>query len=240
MTSISVFEKQIEKNKKLFAFRICVGLAVSVLAFVILAVTIYWESNKNNLIFSDYLVLGIRVLASLAMYYQSDHYRKNIFILLPRPQKIYYITALSGILYIVCISVIIFSSTMWMFIFGLMMIILCLQNLTIWIFLSKIDKDNPLLLLFKHWTKASFGYFCVIISISPLIYTIKVKQINDVILPILDFNIPGFVISDIIPCIIILSAMILSVSRLDQNLESITNAQRKYHRTKIKTVTPII
>jgi hypothetical protein len=236
MTLHSVFEKQIETNKKLFAFRVCVGLAVSVFAIVILAITIFWESNKENLIFSDYLVLFIRVFASLAMYYQSDHYRKNIFILLPRPQKVFYITAFSGILYIVCIAVIVFSSTMWMFVFGLMMIILCLQNLTIWIFLNKMDNENPLLPLFKHWTKASFGYFCVIISISPLIYTVKVNQINDIIFPILNANIPVFVISDIIPCIIILSAMILSVSRLDQNLEFITRTQKKYYGSKNKSL----
>lgn len=221
-------------NSELFTSRLSNGLAIATLPFALFSVTIFLNlRGLPNITTDDWVSLVMRTSASLAMFYQSDHYRRNVFIFLPKANVIFLFASFSGIIYIVCISFIVHEPRIWLLLFGVMMFILYFQNGITYLLLKKVDMDNPLTLTFKNWYRVSLGYFLIILSLSPLTYYLKNPSITTIALPILEIPIPSYYV-DFVPGIILFSSMILSASRLDKNLKSMTEALEKHYAQKYK------
>ncbi len=232
MKKITLTDLQ-DSNKKLLIYKAGHGFAFIAAA---IAVGFFWQQYNITQNLEQKLSLFIRGAAALAIYFQSDHYRRRIFISLPSPKATYLCAGLSAVFYIICISYIITIETIWLFIFAAMMLILFCQNAITYYLLTRNDANNPLLPFFKRWYKASLGYFFVIILIAPMTYTLKIYNPSNINFPWWGLSLP-LVYIDIAPGVVLLSSMILSALRIDDNFESITNELKKYYEPKVKKVT---
>ena len=127
---------------------------------------------------------------------------------------------------------IVFLPAAWMGIFAVMMGVICVVNLLAWIVCLRTDTSKALARFFKQWAASSFGYTCVLLAISPLIYALKTQSDS------IDFGF--FTLSpvlrgcyiEIVPGLILGVAMLLSLQRAETTKEKMIELCGTYHKEK--------
>lgn len=216
----------IEKNKSLYTYYIG-----DILFYIFGLVFGYFFISNFMVDNYDYKVL-FRLLAASALYSQSEHYRRKVFVLLPNPLMFYFSVVASGVVYIICIIWITGSEDTWLTTFSIMMLVLFLQNWCTYLFIKKTDFENPLKKLFYNWTMASLGYFLAISLVSPITYTIKINGIKTISIPLLQYDLP-IDWMDFLLFALIISSMILSALRLDKKMANINKEQEHFLTEKL-------
>lgn len=202
---------------------------------VLLAITIsfpwYMIKRDWNLSSEDIISLCLRFGAAISLYLQSDYYRRKLLVLLPETNVTRLSTLVSGIALAILILAVIHSNSSWLFLFGLMMMVVSIRNAIAWVLLRVRDREHPLINYFQRWTFGTFGYSASIFLIAPITYALRECRPHDIIIPAIPRIMQNWYI-DFAPAVIFLVGMLLSISRLQKNISQIRKDCEQHYQKK--------
>lgn len=203
-----------------------------VLPMIMLSLSWYMIKRDWDLTRADVVSLSLRTFAAISLYLQSDYYRRKLLVLLPETNLTRLSTPILGVSLAMLILAVIHSNSSWLFVFGIMMMVVSVRNAIAWLLLRARDKQHPLSAYFQRWTFGTVGYSASIFLIAPLIYTLRTCNPSDIFILKPLFLLLGNSYIDFAPAIILLVGMLVSMLRLQQNIGQIRKDCDKHYQGK--------